>query len=103
MGQLGADKDKKNLRRRNDRQDGGRRGGNGLKAIDFDLEWDDYDLHVKPKDEEPEEDVELVLPEEYLPLVSCVRMERGLGSTVFSHTPVTKRKPMLKQESIRFL
>ena len=68
MGQPGADKDKKNPRKRNERQDGGKRGGNGLKALDFDLEWDDYDL--RPKDEETDDDVELVLPEHYLPLVS---------------------------------
>lgn len=39
---------------------------------DFDLEWDDYDL--RPKIEETDDGVELVLPENYLPLVSS----RGL-------------------------
>ena len=37
---------------------------------DFDLEWDDYDL--RPKIEETDDGVELVLPENYLPLVSNI-------------------------------
>lgn len=36
---------------------------------DFDLEWDDYDL--QPKIEETDDGVELVLPENYLPLLKA--------------------------------
>ncbi|XP_041483679.1 uncharacterized protein LOC121430477 [Lytechinus variegatus] len=68
---LGSDKEKKaaQQRKRNERQDGWRRSGNGLMGNDFDLEWDDYDL--RPKIEETDDGVELVLPENYLPLLKA--------------------------------
>eukprot|EP00057_Strongylocentrotus_purpuratus_P000844 XP_001184597.1 PREDICTED: uncharacterized protein LOC754150 [Strongylocentrotus purpuratus] len=68
---LGSDKAKKaaQQRKRNERQDGWRKSGNGLMGNDFDLEWDDYDL--RPKIEETDDGVELVLPENYLPLLKA--------------------------------
>ncbi|XP_071494146.1 uncharacterized protein [Diadema antillarum] len=66
---LSDDKEKKEQRKRNVGRDGWRKGGNGLTANESELEWDDYDL--RPKIEETEDGLELVLPENYLPLLKA--------------------------------